>query len=672
MRQPNSYQSYQPSGNAGPPPHTSKTPPPGMQRKPLPGLQTQTSPPVHRKPLPQRNDSLQSAGASSRNGSMRSHPDDGTPLSPSTSINYHDPILDEVAFQLVDSPELQRRDYENYVQQQPRQRQMTMRSEASSNYDDGASTASPDYASTRKSSETQESFERPRAGVLKTVGDTASSDSGSHVEVPDINFGPTLNLANGRNVSRGPWVPPISPAAQPPRPYSPGGARKTPTVMTPTANITPSTGEIGHFRTESEDTLKRRSVAWQPGVAIGGGAQDAVSPEEFVAQRAAAAAASSNPRFAHQRTPSGHTLAQMGTPPLKRTGSQDYLTNRHSRSGSADLLQRRNSQDSTFLLSANGTGAVSSSLSAREQEQIARATGTPLIGMATSKNYGAQPAGLVGAIEAREREKVQLKQGYNSQTVQHAINQRQQQQQYAQQQQQFAQQQQMYGAAPNMSMGNLSNMGMAMGPAAPSMYGGSMGMQSMGMQSMGMQGMGRGGQFSSAGPSRAATLSPPPVGMPGNIGPMNPMGPTRAQSPGPRFMSPPPLQGGGQYPPQSPGFGQPMQYPTRMQSPGPQMRMASPGPGAGPMRMASPGPQAGPMRMASPGPGTGPMRMASPGPGNVPMRMASPGPGVGPMRMASPGPGRQLAMPPPGQYSMHPGQPGTPGAPRSPYQGQAF
>lgn len=676
MRPSNPYQSYQPAGNAGQPPNTSKTPPPGMQRKPLPGLQTQTSPPVQRKPLPQRNDSLQSAGPSSRNGSMRSHPGEGTPLSPSTSINYHDPILDEAAFQLVDSPELQRHDYENYGQQQSRQRQMTMRSEASSNYDDGASTASPDYASTRKSSETQESFERPRAGVLKTVGDTTSSDSGSQVEVPDINFGPTLNLANGRTVNRGPWAPPLSPAAQPPRPYSPGGARKTPTVMTPAANITPSTGEIGHFRTESQDTLKRRSVAWQPGAAIGGGAQDAVSPQEFVAQRAAAAA-SSNPRFAHQRTPSGHTLAQMGTPPLKRTGSQDYLANRHSRSGSADLLQRRNSQDSTFLLGANGTGAVSSTLSAREQEQIARVTGTPLIGMATSKNYGPQPAGLVGAIEAREREKVQLKQGYNSQTVQHAINQRQQQQQYAQQQQQFVQQPQMYGAAPNMSMGNLSNIGMAMGPQAPSMYGGSMGMQSMGMQgmgmqNMGMQGMGRGGGFPSPGPPRAATLSPPPVGMSGNIGPMSPMGPARTQSPGPRFMSPPPLQGGGQYPPQSPSFGQPMQYPVRMQSPGPQMRMASPGPGAGPMRMASPGPQGGPMRLASPGPGTGPMRMASPGPGNGPMRMASPGPGVGPMRMASPGPGRQLTMPPPGQYSMQPGQPGTPGAPRSPYQGQAF
>lgn len=665
----NPYQSYgQPAGNTGPPPKSSKTPPPGVQRKPLPGLQTQMSPPPQRKPLPQRNDSLQSASPSSRSGSLRGYADPYA-SSPSTSSGYRDPILDEAAFQLVDAPDPYTRDHEQYGQQQPRQRQMTMRSEASSNYDDAASTASPDYASTRKSSETQESVERPRAGVLKTVGDTASSSSGSRAEMPDINFGPTFNLAHGpRDNNRGPWIPPNPPATQPLRPYSPGGPRKTPTLTTPAANFTPSSGEIGqigHARNESEDTLKRRSIAWQPGVAIGGGGdQAALSPEEFVAQRAAAAA--SNPRYAHQRTPSGNTLAQMGQPPLKRTGSQDYLTNRHSRSSSADLLQRRNSQDSTMLLGANGNAATSSNLTAREQEHIARSTGTPLIGMATSKNTGAQSAGLVGAIDAREREKVLMKQGYNSQTVQYAINQRQQQHQQQQQQQQYAQQQQqfaaqqMYGAS-NMSAGNLSNMGMAMNPPAPSMYGGSMGMQSVGMQSMGMQSMGRGGGFPSPGPPRAATLSPPPVGLPGNMGPMNPMMPTRAQSPGPRFMSPPPMQGGGQYAPQSPGFGQPMQMPMRMQSPGPQMRMASPGPGAGPMRMASPGPGNGPMRMASPGPGAGPMRMASPGPGQ--------------------GMNRQIAVPPPGQYANHPNMPGTPGmpvtpgtprAPITPYHGQAF
>jgi CCR4-NOT transcriptional complex subunit CAF120 len=48
---------------------------------------------------------------------------------------------------------------------------------------------------------------------------------------------------------------------------------------------------------------------------------------------------------------------------------------------------------------------------------------------------------LVGAIEAREREKQQMKQGMNSQAVQHAISQRQQQQAAMAYQQQMAQQQ---------------------------------------------------------------------------------------------------------------------------------------------------------------------------------------------------------------------------------------
>lgn len=42
----------------------------------------------------------------------------------------------------------------------------------SSNYDDSASTNSPDYASTRRSVDTQKSVEKPRAGVMKTVGST--------------------------------------------------------------------------------------------------------------------------------------------------------------------------------------------------------------------------------------------------------------------------------------------------------------------------------------------------------------------------------------------------------------------------------------------------------------------------------------------------------------------
>jgi CCR4-NOT transcriptional complex subunit CAF120 len=64
-----------------------------------------------------------------------------------------------------------------------------------------------------------------------------------------------------------------------------------------------------------------------------------------------------------------------------------------------------------------------------------------LINMAQNAQRQAPGAGLVGAIEARQKEKEQMKQGINSQAVQQAITQRQQQA-IAQQQQQALYQQQ--------------------------------------------------------------------------------------------------------------------------------------------------------------------------------------------------------------------------------------
>ncbi|POS70870.1 PH domain-containing protein [Diaporthe helianthi] len=557
----NQHQPYHP-GPGGPPPNSRRTPPPGAQRKQLPPLQTVGSPPIQRKPLPVRTDSLQSKAASSRQGSSRSNTGNVTPVSPSTNSSLRNHILEEAAFQLVNSPEAHSRDYDQQDALRRRQRQGTMMSEASSNYDDTASTDSPDYASTRKSSETQESRERPRAGVLKTVGDTAASDSGSgrsRVDMPDINFGPTFNLAHGaeRTAAGGPWVPPNPPAAQPPRSFSPG-PRKTPAPTTPSANITPFTAEFGHARNESEDTLKHRSVAWQPGVAVGGGSgRDGVlSPEEFVAQRAAAAPA---PQYAHQRTPSGNALANMApSPPLvKRSGSQDHLTKRHSRSGSADLLNRPPSRGSGNILGMNGSGGASTTLSAREQEHLARTTGTPLISMATN-SPGPQAQG------------------------------------------------------PGMSRGGYP--GQQPGPPrsatlSPPPVGIGMPVSPISPRSM------------SPGPRYA--MSPPPLqqggpqygypqGVYGNPG-MQP--PILMNSPGPgqgpmRMASPGPGQGPMRMASPGPGVG-----PMRMQSPGPgQMRKASPGPGgfSRPMMMPSQGqfaPQ-GPRTPGTPGtPGTprGPM-----------------------------------------------------------------
>jgi CCR4-NOT transcriptional complex subunit CAF120 len=86
-----------------------------------------------------------------------------------------------------------------------------------------------------------------------------------------------------------------------------------------------------------------------------------------------------------------------------------------------------------MYLNANGSGGLlghnrSTSMSAKEQMQVARSTGTPLIDMApTKKPVEAPEAGLVGAVAQREREKAASAHGLRSNTVQQAIALRQQQ-----------------------------------------------------------------------------------------------------------------------------------------------------------------------------------------------------------------------------------------------------
>lgn len=210
---------------------------------------------------------------------------------------------------------------------------------------------------------------------------------------------------------------------------------------------------------------------WQPATGAGSSSSggQSVSVEEYVQQRAAAAStpvvshsrSSSNvlgtgrsttptPTMGHARSPSGNTLGpgSSSTPtlPIARTTSDDILTKRHSRSSSADLLQRPNSRGASSILDSANAQRPSSQLSARELERVAKMTGSPLISMA-GNGPSTQKAGLVGAIEAREKEKVQVKAGYSSQTMQNAVNQRERHMQQKQRQQQQA----MYH--PNVSQG---------------------------------------------------------------------------------------------------------------------------------------------------------------------------------------------------------------------------
>lgn len=307
------------------------------------------------------------------------------------------------------------------------ERQNSMRSYSDSGSIDAASTASPDYASTHKSTDTQESAdrERPRAGVLKVVGDSSVSPDGNGSGI-DINFGPTFNYS----AMKSPSAKPAGSTPQQNWSFSPNTGRKLPG---PGASYS-------HFRQDSDDTI-RRTVPWQPGSGLKATAahsHNAVSPEQFVQQRAAAP---STPVFVHQRSPSSQIVTDLraATPvsPLRRPGAHGA----HSRHNSAELLSsgRPASRGPADILSSGlpasrgpvavlSGAEVSSHLSAREQEYVARVTGTPLIAMAGNKNDAQPKSGLVGAIQHREKERAQMKQGVSGQAVAHAIDQRQREQ----------------------------------------------------------------------------------------------------------------------------------------------------------------------------------------------------------------------------------------------------
>ncbi|KFA75959.1 hypothetical protein S40288_05632 [Stachybotrys chartarum IBT 40288] len=252
------------------------------------------------------------------------------------------------------------------------------------------------------------SADRPRAGVLKTVGGSSEPVPAPrpNFEVPD--FGPTYNYANispPRN--RG---PPHATSGQ--RPYSPAGPK-------------PSSLERGPERKDSDDGAKR-TLAWQPGGSAAGSGAPGLTAEQYVQQRAVAA----QPQFAHARSPSGNPLpeASSATPNhVRRSSSLDMLQQRRSPGGSSDLHQRPSSRGGNAALGASGSGEASSHLTAREQEHVARVTGSPLVNVGGMQRGASPGPGLVGTIDARERERQQIRQGANSQAAQYAMNQRYQQ-----------------------------------------------------------------------------------------------------------------------------------------------------------------------------------------------------------------------------------------------------
>ena len=421
----------------------SWSPPPvpiDPQRPEMSRLNTSRS--ITRKPVPNRDRSLSQASKAP------------TAMTKSSLESLQRRFVDEEALNRV------------IAQQDSRTNTMDSRARQSSDigsvYDDD-STASPDYASTRKSTETRRSrpsVDRPRAGVLKTVGtlepvqkevvvgDTHYRPDASiapvNSDIPTVDFGPTQALTPGtsRPTTSGSMTQPMQERpksadrlASSSRNHSFGGDNsqaagnlnfagrpndaydRTPSRTLTTPDLerrTPSAGS---------DQEHRRSVAWQPGATVGGGspgARQSITPEQFVQQRAAATRAT--PVYAHAPMPSSPT-----PPPISRNVSAEIPSQQHARKSSYARDLQQSSRGQGIPNGANLQGDLTANLSAKEQEHVARVTG-PLISMAgKSGKQTPQSSGLIGAIEAREQEKKDIRQGMSNQAVQHAIAQRQQQ-----------------------------------------------------------------------------------------------------------------------------------------------------------------------------------------------------------------------------------------------------
>ncbi|GAD94382.1 PH domain protein [Paecilomyces variotii No. 5] len=312
-----------------------------------------------------------------------------------------------------------------------------IRPDEESVYDDDASTVSPDYASTRKSIDSrhsQQSIQRPRMGVLKTVGGdpepkelvigdakyTRDASSTPKAEIPAFDFGPTLaydpttksphasdplgqfgHHRKGSDATLGPNDRGFLAAGR----KSPGAAML----------------DRPHSRSPSGDEL-RRNIPWQPGMASARPSTpgQTLTPEQFVQQRAVINRKPS-PAYAHQRSSS------MTPPP--RPSSGDWSANTRRQSYNKELPTRPQSRGAGSTL---GYKDISSHLSAREQEHVARVTGSSFFNISSNNSRQqapVNPAGLVGAIDARERERKSMREGMSNQMVEYAIAQRHQQEQ---------------------------------------------------------------------------------------------------------------------------------------------------------------------------------------------------------------------------------------------------
>ncbi|OJD18924.1 hypothetical protein AJ78_01110 [Emergomyces pasteurianus Ep9510] len=342
---------------------------------------------------------------------------------------------------------------------------------------DHNSVSSPDYASSHKSSFSQpseKSVSRPRMGVLKVVGN--EDPKNSEIMIGDARYQRTDPLAFRQDK---PDIPLVD--FGPTQTYMPTTRRPTTadtlTLLThkripsdatlgrddrpdlPPGKVSYGNGSDSHLPKTTSDGEHRRSMIWQPGMVTGSvspGPQ--ITPEQFVQQKADANRINSHyrlpsvttqprpasgdwtnynrqqsmvqdtPARPHSRGTSvmlGHSGS--GTTPPPRPSSGDWTNAARQQAMMRDMPHRPHSRGASVMFGHND---ISTHLSAREQEHLARVTGSSFFNL-SSENQSEGPlqgAGLVSAIDTREREKRAMKEGMGGQMVQQAIAQRQYQQ----------------------------------------------------------------------------------------------------------------------------------------------------------------------------------------------------------------------------------------------------
>ncbi|KAI5248353.1 hypothetical protein E4T42_05716 [Aureobasidium subglaciale] len=336
---------------------------------------------------------------------------------------------------------------------------------------------SVDYASVKSMSPPKRKpIERSRTGRLKTVGNPehepqVRSRFDTETGLP-INFGPTLTYKpNARPSTSGSM--PIEPQDDPELQQRPSSR------LTQLDSKRNSFLETRRVSSSEMNQDRRRSVAWQPAAAAGESLDQGLTAEQWVQYRASLAAAPltqsrATPVFGHarehssvartsktppfsrpasglSRTMSGDWTQQLNRMSLNRTPSGDWgqqanrmsisktpppLSRTPSGDWSKQAPSRPHSRNAGALLNPPSPGRTlqlqGTSLSAHEQMQVARMTGTSMINLSEKDKRRdineADAPGLVGAMAVRERQRNIKKEGVRNNAVQQAIAARQQQQ----------------------------------------------------------------------------------------------------------------------------------------------------------------------------------------------------------------------------------------------------